>query len=59
MSSCNICKTSSMGLLKECKKCGRVFCSKCARNGLGGVPKTSAYNKCPYCGTLNQLKSIL
>jgi len=49
MAQCQVCKTSG-GNMKRCNACGQFWCANCARQGKGHYPKTTAANKCPYCG---------
>lgn len=55
MAQCPICNSSFV--MKRCKKCGQVFCQRCAMDGKGNYPKTPG-NKCPYCGTFNQIEPL-
>ena len=49
MAQCQICKTSGANM-KKCEKCNQVWCANCARNGKWPGPKSTAANKCIYCG---------
>lgn len=51
---CQVCKT--WGGMKQCEKCKQIWCPDCARKGKGHYPKTTASNKCPYCGACNTVK---
>jgi len=55
MAQCQTCRTSGANM-KRCKKCNSFWCQDCATAGRGPYPKQSAGNKCPYCGTLNQIE---
>lgn len=46
---CQVCKHSG-GNMKRCTSCNQVWCANCARAGKGHYPKSTAANKCPYCG---------
>ena len=50
---CPICKHSG-GNMKQCEKCGMIYCVHCATKGLLNGNKVAA-NKCPYCGS-NKIK---
>ena len=53
---CEFCKTSGANM-KRCKKCGKIWCQKCATKGMGDYPKQTAANKCPYCKGLNCIET--
>ena len=54
---CPLCKHSGANM-RQCKKCGKIYCRSCANKGLiNGNGKMLAANKCPYCGALNQDKA--
>lgn len=55
MAECQVCKTSGSNM-KRCKKCNQIWCANCSSKGKGHYPKTTSTNKCPYCGTLNQIE---
>jgi len=40
----------------RCGICNQIWCANCARSGKGNkYPKYSTSNKCPYCGSLNNI----
>lgn len=43
--------------MKRCKKCGKIWCQRCAVLGVGPYPKQKAVNKCPYCGQYNCMET--
>lgn len=49
---CDVCKYSGMNM-KRCKKCGQIWCQRCATQGKDPYPKQKAINICPYCGKMN------
>lgn len=49
---CDVCKTIGVNM-KRCKKCGQIWCQKCATQGKGPYPKQKAANVCPYCKGYN------
>lgn len=53
---CDFCKTSGPNM-KRCKKCGQIWCQKCATSGKGEYPKQKAINVCPYCGKYNCIET--
>ena len=46
---CQVCKVTGPNM-KRCKKCGQIYCLKCALSGKGPYPRIKAANMCPYCG---------
>jgi hypothetical protein len=57
MAQCQVCKASGANM-KRCKECGSFWCANCARQGKGHYLKTSAANKCSYCGKLNKIETM-
>ncbi len=55
---CDFCKASGANM-KRCKKCGKIWCQKCATQGKGPYPLQKAINRCPYCGQYNCIESML
>ncbi len=51
---CQVCLTSGQNI-KRCGKCNNVWCTNCATQGKGHYPKETFSNKCPYCGTYDQI----
>ncbi len=49
---CQVCKVTGPNM-KRCKKCGQIYCLKCALSGKGPYPHIKAANMCPYCGKYN------
>ena len=51
---CPNCRTSGSNM-RKCEPCGRVFCTKCAKKGIGS-PKMTSTNKCPFCSKISTLQ---
>ena len=55
MTKCVVC--NHMGAnMKQCTKCGKIWCLNCAMSGKAPYPKQRAYNVCPYCGKMDCVK---
>ncbi|WP_156035921.1 hypothetical protein [Butyrivibrio sp. AE3004] len=52
MVKCQVCNRTGANM-KMCKKCGKVWCERCACQGKAPYPKQKAVNVCPYCGGYN------
>ena len=51
---CGNCRTSGSNM-RKCEPCGKVFCTICAKKGIGS-PKMTSTNKCPFCSTISTLQ---
>jgi len=57
MATCQQCHTSGSNM-NRCKKCNQIWCRTCLVLGRGKYTRQSSTNKCPYCGTLNQVEIV-
>ncbi|MDH4120198.1 MAG: hydrogenase maturation nickel metallochaperone HypA [Deltaproteobacteria bacterium] len=47
MAQCESCKGT---IMVRCKKCAKLWCADCSREGKPPYPKWTDQDKCPYCG---------
>ena len=54
---CPVCGYIGQSVMRKCKKCGKIWCSRCAPKGKAPYPLQKAANQCPYCKALDSSES--